>query len=94
MVPDSHPLLPLYGENIYTDYERYTAEAIDLLNVLSLGLSDKRLPERQRLLEIAQLSCSLWEYRTGSVQEMNPEWQVRYSPERRRLREALINIRP
>lgn len=46
MVPDSHPLLPLYGENIYTDYERHTAEAIDLLNGLSQGLCDKRLPER------------------------------------------------
>ncbi|TPV47556.1 hypothetical protein FJW01_03600 [Pantoea deleyi] len=85
MVPDSHPLLPLYGENFHTDYERHTAEAIDLLNVLSQGLCDKKLPERQRLFEIAQLSCSLWEYRTGSVQKMTPEWQVRYSHDRQRL---------
>lgn len=45
-MPESHPFMPLSDQVIYADYERHTAEAIYLLNGLSQGLRDKRLPER------------------------------------------------
>lgn len=85
----SHPFLRPSDQNIYADYDRHTAEATELLEELYQSLSDRTLPERHRLFQITQLSCSLWEYRMRGIQEMAPEWQARRSRDRQRLREAL-----
>lgn len=90
---DSYHFLRPSDLDIYADYERHTAETTDLLDGLGQDLDDKMLPERNRLFHIAQLACSLWEYRTRGIQEMTPEWQARRSRDRQHLRTVLSRIR-